>query len=615
MADGTEDTRNWFLRIASGTIFGPVSTQGLITWAEQGRVLAGNAISTDRKNWQSAESLPELNIAWYVEDAGGQLVGPFHRRAAEKIVEEGLPEGATRLVAAADADLSRLRKPTVGKRDGRSQDGHPELDLDSAPASKETPAMSPAAWVEERESLRLRIAELEAQGPNLLRAAEKEAKTHARQLESARRQVAALERELEELRLVPTAAVTADEAEMADTERQALEQVLETCVELQGEIDRLQAQIAKQQEERDQERTASAELQGEIDRLQAQIAKYQEERDQNRSERDALLSARQDVDALKVRIAELGGQIAQQDADHESVEDCERQCVTLEASLQSVRDSYAELIEFSNSRDNEHLQELERAEALRADLQAQLDAATAHAQSLADKLADEQQQEPARLREISARLREQETLLAGIFAEDLQAIEKVLATERESFALLRDSSLQRQSLLQARLTAIQKMQGGETIGVYEREAKVRSDKANSAKLHDELVALQAEHARYARQAETREHELVSRVRLLELEEERLKDRASEAEPLYQRNQHLTELLQDREKKLAQERQQRSIEQAQLEQAHQALIAQMESRKQAEETLKLKPGEGGQPNAAQQPQSPSFRVTPWMRLKK
>ena len=83
MAEGTSDTRNWFLRIASGTVFGPVSTQGLVTWAEQGRAQAGNAISTDRKTWLPAESLPDLEIAWYVEDDKGGLVGPFHRRVAE----------------------------------------------------------------------------------------------------------------------------------------------------------------------------------------------------------------------------------------------------------------------------------------------------------------------------------------------------------------------------------------------------------------------------------------------------------------------------------------------------------------------------------------------------
>lgn len=654
MADGTADTRNWFLRISSGTIFGPVSTQGLITWAEQGRVQAGNAISPDRKNWQPAESLPALNITWYVEDVAGQLVGPFHKRAAEKIVAEGRATGETKLVAAADADLSRLRKPAAGKREGGPREDHLELDLDPAASNaRDAAETSPAAWLEERESLRLRIAELEEQGQQVLRAAEKESKTLSRQVDAARRQITNLERALEELKLAPPDPGPKPEDDEAAAEKLALEEALEAARQaaddarqaaeretdtLNSRIFELEQQLAAAATEDDaagalesihaeheKQRVRMAELeqklaeQGalreQLDQQATQLARQTDELEILRSEHDKYKTARQDVEALKVRIAELVGQMADHAADAEAIGDLGKKCAKLEESLRKGRDSYSELLEFSNSRDGALQQDMQQAEAARAELQARLDAAEASVRVQAEKLADATAQEPVRIRELSARLREKETLLAGVLAEEQRAMGQVLATERESFTTLRDSSLQRQNILQARLTAIQKLQGGETTDVYEREAKVRTDKANSAKTQDALIALQQEHARHLRQSETRERELVSRVRMLELEEERLKTRAAEAEPLYQRNQHLTELLNDREQKLAQERQQRSIEQEQLEQAHQALIAQIESRKQADNVLPLKASGPGHADAPRLPAPQTFRVAPWMRLKK
>ena len=82
--------------------------------------------------------------------------------------------------------------------------------------------------------------------------------------------------------------------------------------------------------------------------------------------------------------------------------------------------------------------------------------------SLTKQLDAATQQEPLRVRELAARLREQETLVAGVLAEGMQVAGQLLASERESFAALRDGSVARQTLLQARLAALQKQQGGET---------------------------------------------------------------------------------------------------------------------------------------------------------
>ncbi len=689
MADARSDTRNWFLRISSGTIFGPVSTQGLATWAAQGRVLAGNEISTDRKQWQSAESLPELDISWYIEDGEGVLTGPCHRSVAEKIIATGTGQGDSSIIAAEDADLSRLRK-TAASRPGADDNGaaaQPELDLESADATDAATADGDqaASWIEEREGLRLRIAELESQTQNILRAAEKETRTQNRQLENARKQIATMQAELEELRLLAgdPEAPAADSAacdekaaleealetarqEIADLRRTAerdsdtrqariteLEQQLaeasdsaDTLEKLRAEQERLTAALAAEQSAKTElgtrlaqlenadaeaarlrealaaEQSAKAELDArlaqlenadaEAARLREALDEANEELERLRDEQAQLLSARKDIEALKVRIAELVGQIAEQDATAESVEMLQTRCTTLEASLHQAQESYAELLAFSNGRDQKHLEEQQAAEAQRGALQAQLEAAEASISELRQQLEEVAQQEPARIRELNARLRDQEMLVAGVLAEGRQITEQLLSSEREAFALLRDSSVARQTMLQARLGALKKQQGGETDDVLEREAKLRSDRVNSARTQEALDALLQEHARHVRQAESRERELINRIRVLELEEERLKARVADAEPLFQRNQRLTEQLRDREQELAQERQQRSIEQAQLEEAHQTLMAHIKTARQQEENLPLGAPEGNDPGA---PPPHAFRPPPWMRLRK
>ena len=101
MSDATTAAQDWFLRISDDTIFGPVNLKGLIIWAEQGQIAPGNEVSTDRKKWRPAEEVAELQMSWYIEKPSGQLVGPFHRLAAEVLVREA-QDGGARLVAAAD---------------------------------------------------------------------------------------------------------------------------------------------------------------------------------------------------------------------------------------------------------------------------------------------------------------------------------------------------------------------------------------------------------------------------------------------------------------------------------------------------------------------------------
>ncbi|MDD5705861.1 MAG: hypothetical protein PHR35_08040 [Kiritimatiellae bacterium] len=572
MADGTPDTRAWFLRIAGGTVFGPVPSKGLIVWAEQGRVAPGNEISTDREHWQPAESLPELAMNWYLEDPSGMLAGPFNRNAAEALIRDGRAAAGTKLVAAADADLSRLRRPVETRRGNGAKDNHPELDLVATARSARPKAEeAPPEWREERENLRLRIAELEEQSRQLLHAAEKETKQHARLQEACRKQIAKLEDDL-----------TSHAAEL-----EALRQRLAEFEAQPGEAESLHKRLADAEA-----RAADAEA------LRKKLA-------------DAEARA-VEVESLRKRVAEAEALAAEAvDTRDRSAESAERN-VALNAALDEARAAYAELLSFSNTRDAEHNAQLQAAQTDLAGVKSALESAQARITELEARAATPPPaQDQGMMREATARLREHETLLAGLLTEESATLDQVLAAEREAFTALRESSLLRQNLLQTRLSAVRKLQGGDTADTIEREAQTRADKADSVRVRDSLEALREQHARYVRQAEERERELAGRIRLMASEEERLKARLSETDLLHQRVQDLSATLRDREQELTQERQRRSIEQEQIERAQQGLLRRIEQLESAGAKLPLE-NEGGE--TAPKGRG-GFRAMPWMQLKR
>src|SRR5690606_3021076 len=89
-----------------------------------------------------------------------------------------------------------------------------------------------------------------------------------------------------------------------------------------------------------------------VDEAAALKTALEEARSARQSELDdALLAARQDVDTLKKRIAELVGQLAEQATENESAERLRVERDALASSLREARGSYAELLEYSNARD------------------------------------------------------------------------------------------------------------------------------------------------------------------------------------------------------------------------------------------------------------------------
>lgn len=205
-----EDVRQWFLRINGETVFGPVSTEGLVVWAEQGRILPGHEVSTDRKKWVQAVSVALLDMRWFVDDGEGELRGPLNRLAAEALLKSGkVPEGS-QLVSADEVEANG-----VGEREGTGEEKTNEPLPDAVlrvrvrelegmvnglreRLSKLSDANTLETVQHERDVLSSLVKEVEAQRDTLTRSAEKDARTHERKEEVARQQVKKLEQLVEE---------------------------------------------------------------------------------------------------------------------------------------------------------------------------------------------------------------------------------------------------------------------------------------------------------------------------------------------------------------------------------------------------------------------------------
>ena len=282
-----DSSQHWFLRLGDGGVFGPVSIATLVEWAKQGRVLAANEVSNDNSSWRPAASVEELGMTWYLESPGGALHGPFNRAAADLLARDGrLSEGA-RVIPASEADLSKLKTPAAAKKSSAA-DPQGELDFGGGTVARA------AGGDDERESLRLQVNDLEEKLRQMVRNAEKEARSQERQKEALRKTIAELQREQEDLRQSTEA-----QTEMTD-QTSAIEEALAAA----------RQQFADEKAMADREADA---LRSEIGSLNSRIAEFESKVAEletalaaaNEATAAAVQSGEDEIAALRARIGQL----------------------------------------------------------------------------------------------------------------------------------------------------------------------------------------------------------------------------------------------------------------------------------------------------------------------
>ena len=98
---------HWILRSAAGQEYGPVSFDTLRAWAAQNRFTAGYSISSNREDWRTVESVPELGMDWFVEPGDGNRYGPFHPLALLDYIREGAVPPETKVIHKGNGGVAR----------------------------------------------------------------------------------------------------------------------------------------------------------------------------------------------------------------------------------------------------------------------------------------------------------------------------------------------------------------------------------------------------------------------------------------------------------------------------------------------------------------------------
>jgi len=426
MGNEKNDSRQWFLRIAGGTVFGPVSTKGLIVWAEQGRVVPGNEISEDRESWMPAEQIPELEMTWYVEDGTGKTVGPFNRVAAEAFLKNGKAPPGARL---ADSKQGKVSSSSARQESDPLPLFARSAPEDSTPAPAHTPrrvneepdaqsarvceleralekqkemlalarqaARAQTALEEERDELRKQMQNIQTQMENLKSNAEKDAKARERKLESMKQEIARLQQERSETALQP---IPADEATLleshagsqdvsgaieelrrqAQDEHRTMEREAETLRGRIAELENALAQKARSEAQvQDASKALRAELESRTEAFTSQLAQRDAECDKLIKERDLLqrqLGAAMNAAAAATNnrgqeSAELLRRLEQVQAVNEGLKS---ELVAADKSLEEERAAKADLLETANTRDVASRQRIEELEKAREALETQI---------------------------------------------------------------------------------------------------------------------------------------------------------------------------------------------------------------------------------------------------
>ncbi|MFZ4394235.1 MAG: hypothetical protein ACOYOU_01255 [Kiritimatiellia bacterium] len=402
MANEKNDSHQWFLRIAGGTVFGPVSTKGLIVWAEQGRIVPGNEVSNNRENWIPAEQIPELEMNWYV-NAGSKTEGPFNRIAAESFLKSSKAPSDARMLHARDVDpavLARRNQPEApaepapeakapasnrhaaarpadakgepDTRDRRIAELEAALEKQrEAVAQARQAAKSQAALEDERDQVRKQTQDLQAQLESVRANAEKDAQKRERKLDALRQEVARLQQEQEDARSRPMleldAAATASATE--DARQQAIEELRRQAEDehrlREREADALRARIQQLEQELAQAAAAAGEAhahananqQQECDTLRQKLAAAQAE-----TEASLTRAAR-----LDQQVAELASQLGQHKNEHRKLmTDCELLQQQLSLAMSNASDAANETV------DGDLRRRVEQLDAITAGLRQEL---------------------------------------------------------------------------------------------------------------------------------------------------------------------------------------------------------------------------------------------------
>ena len=573
------DGNQWFLRTGGEAVFGPVSAEGLVVWAEQGRILPGHEVSADRKKWVPAVSVAMLDMRWFVDDGKGELRGPLNRLAAEELIKSGKVSEGAQIVSADDVESAPAPDGGASAPVEKSvHDQVPEEVLRVRVRELESMVMGQrdrlaklanADAIEtvqhERDVLASLVKEVEKQRDTILRNAEKDTRTFERKTEHLRAQVRKLEQQLEEAnsRLPLSDALAASAA--AERE-QALEHVRREAA----------AGIEEAQRQAETLREKAASLERELADVRRRLAEAQSAFVKERESLSARVAAlEQAVEFHEKQAAEARQTLATREGELEAANAraaaSERKCAESEAA-------FAELLNDANARDNAY-----------ADKVAALEKACA--------------QPP----DETARFFSDQAAVYDLVKAEIDELSKSIELERSHVEQMKEWSAQRQQALVERKQVLLKQLGESPADMTRRALREQPSDPNAARLRAELDDLKVARQREAHLSEDRERELQRKLRVMEAEAAKLRGLALEGDKQGRRAQELSEQLRKREQELADERKSREAEREQFQGSQQALLMRIETLEKSSRPTT--------PDEIQSAEARNVKIATWMRLKK
>jgi chromosome segregation ATPase len=624
----------WFLRTSGDSVFGPVTPEGLVVWAEQGRVLPGHDVSTDRKKWVPAVSLDFLKMQWYVDNGDGDLRGPLNRAAAEALVKSGKVSEQAHIISAEEVDLPETAeekpkgggdKPAPASQKAltqRIQELELQLNERVRTGKPEANTQTVGQLTQERDGLVARVTELETLCETLKRNAEKDLRAAERKLEALRGLNKKLEEQVEDLKAhltlpppVPEQpAPPAEEAlvherddlrnKLAEAEshkaidllkleefheklnaaqktndglREVIAQKEDGIHELQKQVGRLQEERARCDEHLAESARKYAEVCEQLNTARQETLQWKNSYENHEKEREEALSL---ADAVERQYSEVLARAEQmkQDFDqlHLAYGKCMEEHQKAQARAEEAERDFADLLAMANTRDTEYLEKIAELERFSS-------------------------QSPEKIAQFYA----DQTAIYQLFKNELEALGKEQEAEREHLETLKQISLKRLDMIQERKHSLTKQLGSSPADMTRLSAREQTADPAAARIRSEFDNLRFVHERDMRSAEERERDLVRKLRITEAEANRLKTLALEGERAGKQMQELAEQLQRREHELAEERKVREAERSQFQTNHQALVSRIENLER----------EGPPPRQdLQMAEGKPSKLPTWMRLK-
>lgn len=518
----------WFLRTSGDTVFGPVTPEGLVVWAEQGRILPSHEVSTDRKKWIPAVSLAILKMQWYVDDGDGELRGPLHRAAAEALVKSGKVSEQAHILSSEEVDLAE------------------SAETPSKPAGENPSTAS-------QKALTLRIQELELQLNDRDRNEKPGSNT---------RTIGQLtqERDAQAARITELETLCETLKRNADKDLRAADKKLEA---LRGQNKKLEEQLE--------------DLNGQVSKAKQEALQWQEERDKREREKHEATSL---SDAVERQYGDVLARTEQmkQDFDrlHLEHEKVMADIQNAQARTAEAERDFADLLDMANTRDAEYLEKISELERFSS-------------------------QSPEKIAQFYA----DQAGVYQLFQNELDALSKEQESERAHLEHLKQMSIKRLDTIQERKQSLTRQLGASPADMTRLSVREQASDPAAARIRTEFDTLRFVHERDMRSSEERERELIRKLRLQEIEANRLKTLALDGERFGQQVQDLTDQLRRRESELTEERKVRESERAQFQADQQALVSRLET---------LEKGGRTETRASQMTDGRSGKLPSWMHLK-